>query len=52
MVLTGMNRFVDVCCFVSRGRELSQVCPIGTRSVALLNEWRQLRQAALEKLYL
>ena len=43
MVLPGMNLLVQVCCLGLRGGELS---------VALLNEWRQLRQAGLEQLYL
>ncbi len=43
MVLSGMNRVVEVCCLGMRGGELS---------VALLSEWRYLRQAGLEQLYL
>ena len=44
-----MNRYVDVCC-LDLGRELSQQGMQAT--IALLSEWRYLRQAALEQLYL
>jgi hypothetical protein len=45
-----MNRYVDVCC-LEQGRELSQQ---GTppATIALLCQWRYLRQAALEQQYL
>jgi len=45
-----MNRFVDVCC-LDQGREHSQQ-GLPPATIALLNEWRYLRQANLEQRYL